>query len=89
MDEEHKAYSRKTLDHHLAGLFAWVVVTVLMGFYAREAPRELTAIYALMVGCYAWCLSRQDRGHTAARIRRLRGEMAEWLKAHAWKACVR
>ena len=47
----------------LAGLalFAWVVITVLMGFYAREAPRELTAIYALMVGGYAWYLLRQDR----------------------------
>jgi len=61
VDEEHKAYWRKSRTVTWLALFAWVVITVLMGFYAREAPRELTAIYALMVGGYAWYLLRQDR----------------------------
>ena len=61
MDEEHKAYWRKSRTITWLALFAWIVVTALMGFYAREAPHELTAIYALMVGGYAWYLSRQDR----------------------------
>jgi len=61
VDEAHKAYWRKTSTITWLALFAWVVVTVLMGFYARQAPRELTAIYAVLVGCFAWYLSRQDR----------------------------
>ena len=38
MDEEHKAYWRKSLTITWLALFAWVVVTVLIGLYAREAP---------------------------------------------------
>ena len=72
MEEEHKAYWRKSLTVTWLALFAWLVVTVLIGFYAREAPRELTASTRADVGCYAWYLSRQDRRFTAARIGALR-----------------
>ena len=57
---EHKAYWRKSLTITWLVLFLWLVVTVLIGFYAREA-RELTVIYAVMTGLYGWYLSRQDR----------------------------
>jgi uncharacterized membrane protein len=59
---EHRAYWRKTLTITWLALFLWLVVTVLIGFYAGKA-RDLTAIYALMTGCYAWYMSRQDRAH--------------------------
>jgi len=59
---QHKAYWRKSLTITWMVLFLWLVVTVLIGFCAREA-RDLTAIYAVMTGLYAWYLSRQDRIH--------------------------
>ena len=58
---EHKAYWRKSLTTTWLALFAWVLVTVLIGLYAREARELVTAVYALMTGCYAWTMSRQDR----------------------------
>lgn len=57
---EHKAYWRKSLTITWIGLFAWFAVTALIGFYAREA-RDLTVVYALITGLYAWTMSRQDR----------------------------
>ena len=57
---EPKAYWRKTLTITWLVLFLWVVVTVLMGLYGREAP-ELTVIYAIITALYGWYLSRQDR----------------------------
>jgi uncharacterized membrane protein len=57
---EHKAYWRKSVTVTWMVLFLWLVVTVLLGFYAREA-RELTVLYAVMTGLYAWYLLRQDR----------------------------
>jgi putative solute:sodium symporter small subunit len=58
--EEHKAYWRKNLTITWLALALWVVVTVLIGLYGREA-RELTALYAIITGLYGWYLSRQDR----------------------------
>jgi hypothetical protein len=43
-------------------LFLWTVVTVLIGIYARDA-RELTVVYGVLTGLYAWYVSRQDRIH--------------------------
>ena len=63
MDEEHKAYWRKSLTITWLALFLWLVVTVLIGFYAREARDLITAVYALMTASYAWYMSRQDRIH--------------------------
>jgi uncharacterized BrkB/YihY/UPF0761 family membrane protein len=57
---EHKAYWRKCLTITWLALFLWVVVTVLMGLYWRDA-RELTVIYAVITALYGWYLSRQDR----------------------------
>jgi uncharacterized membrane protein len=59
---EQKAYWRKTLTITWIVLFLWVAVTVVAGLYAREA-RDLTVIYAVLTGLYAWSLSRQDRIH--------------------------
>ena len=63
MDEAHKAYWRKSLTITCLALFAWLVVTVLIGLYAREVRDLITAVYALMTGGYAWYMSRQDRIH--------------------------
>jgi putative solute:sodium symporter small subunit len=57
---EQKAYWRKNLTITWLALALWVVVTVLIGLYGREA-RELTALYAIITGLYGWYLSRQDR----------------------------
>jgi len=59
---EPKAYWRKTLTITWLALFLWLVATVLVGFYAAKA-RDLTVIYALVTGLYAWYMSRQDRIH--------------------------
>jgi putative solute:sodium symporter small subunit len=59
---EHKAYWRKSVTITWLALFLWAVVTVLIGIYAREA-RELTAVYAVLTGLYAWYLSRQGTIH--------------------------
>ena len=63
MDEARKAYWRKSLTITWLALFAWLVVTVLIGLYAREVRDLITAVYALMTGSYAWYMSRQDRIH--------------------------
>jgi uncharacterized membrane protein len=55
-----KAYWRKSVTITWLALFAWVVVTVLIGVHAGNA-RDLTVVYALLTGCYAWYMSRQDR----------------------------
>jgi uncharacterized membrane protein len=59
---EHKAYWRKSLTITGLALFAWLVVTVVIGVYAGKM-RDLTVIYALLTGGYAWYMSRQDRTH--------------------------
>jgi uncharacterized membrane protein len=59
---EQKAYWRKSLTITWLLLFAWVAVTLVLGFHAREA-RGLTLLYAVIVGLYAWYLSRLDKIH--------------------------
>jgi putative solute:sodium symporter small subunit len=59
---EHKAYWRKSVTITWLALVLWAVITALIGIYAREAP-ELTAIYGVLTGLYAWTLSRQDTIH--------------------------
>ena len=60
---ERKAYWRKSLTITWLALFLWLVATVLIGLYAREARDLTTVVYALMTGGYAWYMSRQDRNH--------------------------
>jgi hypothetical protein len=57
---QHKAYWRKNLTITWLALALWVTLTVLIGLYGREA-RELTVIYAMIIGLYGWYLSRQER----------------------------
>ena len=57
---EQKAYWRKSLTITWLLLFAWFVVTLVLGFHGREA-RGLTILYAVIVGLYAWYLSRLDK----------------------------
>jgi len=58
----HKAYWRKSLTITWLALFAWLVVTVLIAIYGGTA-RDLTVVYALLTGVYAWYMSKQDRMH--------------------------
>ena len=58
----HKAYWRKSVTITWLALFVWLVVTVLIAIYGGKA-RDLTVVYALLTGCYAWYMSKQDRMH--------------------------
>jgi len=57
---QHKAYWRKSLTITWLALALWLLVTVLMAFYAQDL-RHLTVVYAIMTVLYAWYLSRQER----------------------------
>ena len=59
---QHKVYWRKSLTITWIGLFLWLILTVLIGLYAREA-RELTLVYPLLTALYVWYQSRQDRAY--------------------------
>src|SRR4029079_14957225 len=53
---------------------------LLRQIYAKDSVG-----YAICRGCLSHLLAKT----VLARQDRASGEMAEWLKAHAWKACVR
>ncbi len=59
---ESKAYWRKSLTITWLALFVWLVVTVLIAIFGGKA-RDLTVVYALLTGFYAWYMSKQDRMH--------------------------
>ncbi len=59
-----------------------------------RARRGRTVLAALLVGCYTgWVAANQNRDLGAyvpdVRAARSQGEVSEWLKEHAWKACSR
>ena len=63
MSERRKEYWRKNLTITGILLFAWVVLTCVIGYYAREV-REIPVIavlYVVILGLYAWYVRRQDR----------------------------
>ena len=68
-----------------------------IGNYLAEQLKKTSSCFASVAGgarhvrpdCqpqYATIEKRRDCGASARRLSH--GEMAEWLKAHAWKACV-
>jgi len=66
--EKHKEYWRKNLTITAILLAAWFVLTLVIGCYAREL-HELAmhgfppALYAVIIGIYAWYMSRLDRNY--------------------------
>lgn len=76
LTEKHKEYWRKNLTITSILLFAWFVLTFVIGYFAREL-HEVTilgfpfafymgaqgslALYIVIIGVYAWYMNRLDR----------------------------
>jgi putative solute:sodium symporter small subunit len=76
LSEKHKEYWRKNLTMTAILLFAWFVLTFVIGYYAREL-HEVTilgfpfafymgaqgslALYVVIIGFYAWYMNKQDK----------------------------
>jgi uncharacterized membrane protein len=62
VSERRKEYWRKNLTISAILLFAWVALTCVIGYYAREL-RDIPALgvlYVVILGLYAWYVRRQD-----------------------------
>jgi len=65
---KHQEYWRKNLTITALLLAAWFVLTLAIGWYAREL-REVAlhgfppALYAVIIGIYAWYMNRLDRNY--------------------------
>ena len=58
-----KAFWRKTLTITALALVLWSGMTFLAGYYARELHEAAILAYVLIVGLYAWYVSRQVRSY--------------------------
>ena len=58
-----KAFWRKTLTITAMALVLWFGVTFLAGYYGRELHEIAVLAYGVIVGLYAWYLSRQVRSY--------------------------
>ena len=65
--ESCREYWRKCLTITAIVLFAWIVLTFLMGYYAQELHEATSVLYAVIMGFYAWYISRQDRSYAAPK----------------------
>jgi uncharacterized membrane protein len=58
-----KAYWRKSLTITALALAVWFVMTFVTGYYAGDL-HEITMLgYVVILGLYAWSMSRQNRIH--------------------------
>ena len=56
-----KEYWRKSLTITAIALVVWFVMTFVIGYYAGDL-HEITMLgYVVILGLYAWSMSRQDR----------------------------
>ena len=56
-----KEYWRKSLTITAMALVVWFVMTFVIGYYAGDL-HEITMLgYVVILGLYAWYMSRQDR----------------------------
>jgi putative solute:sodium symporter small subunit len=76
LTERHKEYWRKNLTITAILLFAWFVLTFVIGYFARDL-HEITilgfpfafymgaqgslALYIVIIGVYAWYMNRLDK----------------------------
>jgi uncharacterized membrane protein len=58
--ERRREYWRKSLTITAVLLCAWVALTVVIGYHAREL-HDVAILYAAIIGFYAWYLKKQDR----------------------------
>ena len=56
-----KAYWRKTLTITAMALVLWFLATIVTGYYGRDLHEIAILAYVLIVGLYAWYVSRQER----------------------------
>jgi putative solute:sodium symporter small subunit len=76
LSEKHKEYWRKNLTITAILLFAWFVLTFVIGYYARElhgitilgfpfafymGAQGSLALYIVIIGIYAWYMNRLDK----------------------------
>ena len=76
LTEKHKEYWRKNLTITAILLFAWFVLTFVIGFFARElhnitilgfpfsfymGAQGSLILYVVIIGVYAWYMNRLDR----------------------------
>jgi putative solute:sodium symporter small subunit len=76
LSEKHKEYWRKNLTMTAILLFAWFVLTFVIGYYARElhdvtilgfpfafymGAQGSLALYVVIIGFYAWYMNKQDK----------------------------
>ena len=58
-----KAFWRKTLTITAMALVLWFAMTFLAGYYARELHEIAILAYVVIVGLYAWYVSRHNRSY--------------------------
>ena len=58
-----KAYWRKTLTITAMALVLWFLLTIVTGYYGRDLHEIAILAYVLIVGLYAWYVSRQERAY--------------------------
>ena len=76
LTEKHREYWRKNLTITAILLFAWFVLTFVIGYYARElhdvtilgfpfafymGAQGSLALYIVIIGVYAWYMNRLDK----------------------------
>ena len=65
--EGRREYWRKCLTITAIVLCVWIALTFLMGYYAQEVHEAVSILYAVIIGFYAWYISRQDRSYAAQK----------------------
>jgi uncharacterized membrane protein len=61
-------YWRKHLTITALMLVCWLVLTVLVGYFARDRGTQAALIlYVVLIGLYAWYVRKQDRIYAARR----------------------
>ena len=75
LTEKHKEYWRKNLTMTAILLFAWFVLTFVIGYYARELHNvtilgfpfafymgaQGSLVLYVIIGFYAWYMNKQDK----------------------------
>jgi uncharacterized membrane protein len=56
-----KAYWRKSLTITAIALVVWFVMTFVIGYYAGDLHEIAMLGYVVILGLYAWSMSRQNR----------------------------
>jgi putative solute:sodium symporter small subunit len=80
LTEKHKEYWRKNVRITLVLMVIWVVITYVIGYYARElsfnffgwpfsfwvGAQGALALYVVLIGFYAWYMNKLDQEYGVA-----------------------